>query len=440
MRVKWPSWQSRYPLALVAVMAGCAPNDVVMEKLESVPATAVKTVQVVPQEIQRRTTQPATIHAYFHAEIRSRVSGFVKELKADIGQYVEKDAELALIDVPELHKQRAIAEARIRQHEAEERRSLAGTELAAARLRSSRAMGAEARAQLSKVDAALAAAQAEFNRTEQMVRSGSLQSRMLDEARMKRDSEVASKEAMASAIDSADAEIAVAEAQLAASEADQQIARANTEVSRRQLEEIDVMIAYATIRAPFSGIVTDRSIEPGDLVRELSEVGTGKPLFILRQVDKLRVRIPVPESDAPLVNLGDEVTLTFPSFSDENPIVASVTRRSGSLDPSTRTMMVEVDLANDGGKLLPGMFGQASINLETKMAANMLPSQSIRFGEDGKAYVYVVGDDDLVSIAQVTTGVDNGNSIEILAGIEAGQRVIGSHLKRFTDGQKVRPL
>jgi RND family efflux transporter MFP subunit len=427
-------------LGATIVTAGCSSGQSVINHSEQVRATPVKTVQVAKTEVQRTTLQPASVHAYYRAEIRAKASGFVKLVKADIGDYVQANAELAVIDVPEMQKQREIMEARIRRLEAEEQRSQAGIHLAAARVRSSKAMLAEAKSQLSGAEASLIAAEAEFKRTDELVQSGSLQNRLLDEVRLKRDSQAANKEAMVSSIDSAQAEVAVAEAQAASAKADLDAAKAETDITRRQLEEIDVLIAYATIKAPFAGVVTERTIEPGDLVRESSEVGKGKPLFVISQVDKVRVRIPVPESDAPLVSPGDEVTLTFPSFTAEAPIIGTVTRRSSSLDPSTRTMMVEAELSNTDGKLLPGMFGQASINLATKVTANTLPAQAIRFDEEGKAYVYVVGQDDTVSVAQITTGLDDGNSIEVLSGVQPGQRVIGPHLKRFTDGQKVDVL
>ncbi len=419
---------------------GCTSNEPVVDKSKAERTIPVKTVAVTQTEVQRTTLQPATVHAYYRAEIRAKASGFVKSLNADIGDYVEAGAELATIDVPELIKQRQIIEKRILRLEAEERRSQAGINLADARVRSSKAMLSESKSQMAGSEASLAASEAEFGRTQDLVQRGSLQNRMLDEVRMKRDTESARKEAMASSIESAEAEVAVSEAQVESARADLDAAKAETEITRSQLEEMDVQIAYATIKAPFSGIVTMRNIEPGDLVRELSEVGNGGPLFVISQVDKVRVRIPVPESDAPLVSQGDEVTLTFPSFAAEAPIHGVVTRRSGSLDPSTRTMIVEAELSNDDGKLLPGMFGQASINLATKVAANMLPSQAIRFDEGGKGYVYIVGNDDTISRKDVTTGMDDGNSIEVLSGVQLGQRVVGSHLKRFVDGQKVAVL
>ncbi|WP_372721836.1 efflux RND transporter periplasmic adaptor subunit [Novipirellula sp.] len=429
-------------LGVLVVTAGCSPDSKpgVAKKDETLHVTRVKTVEVAPTEVQRTTLQPASVHAYFRAELRAKISGFVKELKADIGDYVKAGAELATIDVPEMQKQREVIEARIRRLVAEEQRAQAGIDLATAQVRSSEAKLAEAKSQLNSAEASLAASSAEFNRTEDLVQRGSLQNRMLDEVRLKRDSEQARKEAVMSSVQSAEAEVAVAQSQVASAKADREAARAETEITRGQLDELDVLLSYAVIRAPFSGVITDRFVQPGDLVREASEVGSGKPLFVLSQIDKVRIRVPVPETDAPLVNQGDEITLTFPSFTAESPITATVTRRSGSLDPSTRTMMVEAEIDNPDGKLLPGMFGQASIHLSTKAAANMLPARAIRFEESGNAYVYVVDQDETVSIAPITMGMDDGNSIEVLSGVEAGQRVIDAHLSRFTNGQKVSVL
>ena len=103
-------------------------------------------------------------------------------------------------------------------------------------------------------------------------------------------------------------------------------------------------------------------------------------------------------------------------------------------------MLVEVEIENPDGKLLPGMFGQATIDLSTKVAAATLPARAVRFDESGNAYVYILGSDDSVTVTDVKTGMDNGHSIEILSGVEAGQRVVDSHRERFTTGQKVTVL
>ncbi len=426
--------------ACLLIVSGCTSNQNVLTKTDKARNVAVKTVAVATTEVRRTTLQPATVHAFYRAEVRAKVSGYVKILHADIGDYVAAGANLATIDVPEMLEQRHVIEKKIARAHAQEERARADVQLAEARVRSAKALLQEASSQMAGAEASLAGSQAEFDRTQDLVQRGSLQNRMLDEARMKRDSESARKDAMTSSIESAKAGVGVAEAQVASSQAELQATQAETGIAEAQLEEMKVLMSFATLKSPFAGMVTQRSVEPGDLVRQSSEVGNGKPLFVISQIDKVRVRIPVPESDAPLVSIGDEVALTFPSFSSEPPLVGTVTRRSGSLDPSTRTMQVEVELKNNDGKLLPGMFGQASITLATKVAANMLPAQAIRFDEEGKGFVYIVCDDDTIERADVTIGSDNGISIEVLSGVQPGQRVLDANLNRFIDGQKVAVL
>lgn len=432
-------------LALLAICFGAGCSNVPGNEDASATARAsqkvrVKTVAVAATDVRRTSDQPATVHAYHRAEIRSRATGYVGEVKADIGDYVEAGATLAVILVPEMTKQRDIIAARIHRLKMEEQRAGAGVTLAVAGVKSAKAQLAAAKSKMSQVEASVVASQAEFDRTEDLVKRGSLQQRMLDEVRMKRDSQLAGRDATQSAIESAQAGVTVAEAQLTAAGADVRAAAAETEIALRQLEELEVLMDYAVIKAPFAGVVTQRSVEPGNLVRKEGEVGSQSPLFVVSQVDKLRVRIAVPEADASLVNVGDTISIAFPSFDAEPPMEATVTRRSGNLDPSTRTMLVEADVPNPDGKLIPGMFGSATINLATKVAARTLPSRAIRFDDKGNAYVYVVGDGETVSIAAITTGVDDGNQIEVVSGVDVGQLVIGPHLKRFTDGQQVSVL
>lgn len=427
-------------LTATALLAGCdssGPESTADQQRRQPPIVPVKAVAVVEQTVERTTLQPATVHPYFEVEIQAKVSGYVKELHVDIGDYVESGELLAVIDVPEMEKQRQVIEARIKRFESEEKRAEAGVDLAEANVQSAKAQVLQAKSQMGRARALLAAAEAEFTRTSDLVEKKSIESRLLDEVRKQRDSELANQESVQAAIYSAEAEVSVAQASQASASADLQAAQSETEISRRQLEELDVLLAYAKLKAPFAGIVTSRNVNPGDLVRAEENQ---RSLFVVSQIDKLRVHTPVPEIDAALVDRGDAVSLTFPSFQGEAAIQAEVTRVAGSLDPSTRTMLVEAEIDNPDRKLLPGMFGQASITLNANVAANMLPARAVRFDESGQAYVYVVDQSETVSIVQVTTGIDDGHRIEIRSGLEPGQRVVDAHLNRFTDGQQVRIL
>ncbi|WP_166819690.1 efflux RND transporter periplasmic adaptor subunit [Thalassoroseus pseudoceratinae] len=427
-------------MSWVTISSGCGAKAVGEPPEKTTKTVPVKTVAVATQDVRRTSTQPATIHGYYRAEIRAKVSGYIAAIHADIGDVVEEGTPLAEIAVPEMQKQLQIIEARLVRAKAEETRATAGIALAKANVESAEAGLVQAQSELKRADASLAAAEAEFSRTQDLVERQSLQNRVLDEVRKRRDSELANRDAVNSAINSARAKVTVSQAELTSAEADLEAAKAETTIAEKQLEEIQVLIDYATLKAPFAGLVTHRAIDPGDLVRESSEVGEGSPLFVVTQVDPVRVRVPVPEVDAAFVNRGDKMTLRFPSFAGEESITAEVSRLAGDLDPNTRTMLVEAELQNPDGKFLPGMFGEATITLSTKVAANMLPARAVRFAETGEAYVYVVGDDQTVSVQEVQTGIDMGHSIEILSGVVAGQMVIDAHLQRFTDGQTVQPL
>lgn len=400
--------------------------------------TAVRTVAVAEENVERSTIQPATVHPYYTAEIEARLAGYISAVNADIGDAVDADALLATIDVPEMSKQQDVSNARILQAEAKESQAEAGVALAEANVESAKAKQRQAESERAAVDAAVAAAESEFQRTEELVDRQSVQQRMLDEVRQKRDSQLARRLSIDSAVDAAKADVAVAEAKLAAAKADMKAAKAETLVAEKELEELEELMKYAQLKAPFPGIVTHRAVDPGDLVRETTSKDSAHPLFVVSQVNKVRVRIPVPEADAAFVQKGDSVLMSFPSFPQEKPLQAKVTRSSGSLDPSTRTMLVEADVENSDGKLIPGMFGRAKITMPQATTAQTLPARAVRFGEAGKAFVYVVGDDNKVSVVDVATGADNGTTIEIRSGLTAGQRVIDAHIQRFSNGDEVR--
>lgn len=298
-------WPTRIASAIaITVMVGCAQEEPTVHTKQKRKPVPVRTVSAVETEIQQTTMQPATVHPFYRAEVRARISGYVGKVHADIGDFVQAGDVLAVIEVPEMSKQRQVIQARIGRQESEEARAEAGIQLAEANVLAARARLKQTRSELSSAEAELAALDAEFARTSDLVERRSLESRVLDEVRKKRDSARARREAMASAIVSAEADVTVAEAKLSAARADLKAAVAETGITRSQLEELDVLMEYATLKAPFAGIVTARTVSPGDLVREQSEVGKGAAMFVISQIDTVRVHIPVPEVDAARVSRG----------------------------------------------------------------------------------------------------------------------------------------
>ncbi|QDV62675.1 Efflux pump periplasmic linker BepF [Crateriforma conspicua] len=431
-------WLGPIAMLLIVASVGCQPSGDDTAGAESKRSDAPVAVQLV--SVQQATTrqtsrQPATVHPFYEAALRPRVQGFVREVRSDIGDVVKAGDVLIVLDVPDLEQDREAQRARIARLEAEVQRANAGAELARAVVQSAEANVAAAQSEMAGAEAELVAAESEFARTQDLVSRQSLQQRMLDEALQRRDSRRAALDAIRSSVNAAQAEVTVAQAKLTAAAADVDAAKADVDVALRQLDRIEVMLNFATIKAPFDGIITQRNVAPGDLVDAIA----GPPLLRISQVDRVRVHVPVPESDAAHVNAGDAIEVAFPFFPDESPMQGTVTRVAGELDPSTRTMVVEAVLDNADGKLVPGMFGQATIELAVHENVATLPARAIRFDESGDAYVYVVNDQ-TVSVQNIQTGNDDGSTIEVLSNLPAGTNVIDAHLQRFTDGQQVAVL
>ncbi len=387
---------------------------------------------------ERTTTQPATIHAYFEAHVFAKAAGYLCELKTDIGALVKAGDVLAVIGIPEMAMRREAKLASIRQLEADERRAASQVAVAEASIASYQAKRGKAEAEVVEADAALTAARVELNRVADLVKQRAVADRLLDEAQKKHDASAARKTATEAAVRSADAELNLAKAQNEAAQADRDVASATTDVARRELGELDELLKYAELVAPFDGVVAERHVEPGDLVRD-SQTGSsqdGDPLFVIAQVDRVRVRVPIPERDSTLATVGDSARITLQALPGE-VLNGTISRVSGALDETTRTMLVEVDLPNPDGRLRPGMFGQATITLAPPSDTLSLPAGAVRYTEQGASYVYVVSGSNDVEIVDVKTGRDHGEQIEIVEGLDGDERIVGPQLRRLKPKQKV---
>jgi len=411
--------------------ASPVPSDT--DKAEAVVSLKV----ILPQRttLKRTTTQPATVHPNYQAKIYAKVTGYLQQFHADIGQKVKKNDVLAVLSVPEMEKAIESQQKTLERLGAEEDRAKTFVELARANVEAARAAVEQARAEVAKADAQVAADSAEHTRIGELVSSKSVADRLLDEVSKKCASSQAAKAAAQAGVLMANAQLHVSEAKLKTAQADLQIAQVEIEVACKKLDELDTMNAYAKLRAPFDGVVTQRHIDLGDLVRT-TETASRQPLFTIAQTDTVRVRVMVPEKDAPLVNEGDVAVLKMQSLPGRT-FEGKVSRISGSLDESTRTMLVEIDLPNNQGELLPGMFGEATIVLEEKKDAVVLPAKAVRHDEQGRSFVYVVSADNVLRKTEVTLGLDNGTDLEIVSPLEGSERIVDATLATLKDGQHV---
>jgi RND family efflux transporter MFP subunit len=210
----------------------------------------------------------------------------------------------------------------------------------------------------------------------------------------------------------------------AAAQAGANLAAADANVERlRQLQ------GFTRVTAPFSGVITRRAVDTGDLIDS-----GGKTLFVLTQMDPLRVYINVPQSYAQLVKPGQKVVVTQAELRGKT-FAGEVARTAGSIDTASRTMQVEVRLANRDGALMPGAFVQVSLPLPAGSGLTV-PTNVLLFRGEGTR-VAVVDPQSKVQLRAVTLGRNLGESIEILDGIGPRDRLVLNPSDSLADGDAV---
>ncbi len=166
---------------------------------------------------------------------------------------------------------------------------------------------------------------------------------------------------------------------------DVQAARADLAVAEANEREAKVLVEYGRVKAPFPGVITQRNISPGDYLQP-GGGNNGRPLFVVEQVDPVRVFVGVPELASFFVHDNDTALIRFqalPGATREGKVV-----RSGfSLNPSTRTLQTEIDISNSNGHLHPGWYVTVSITIDRKQAWT-LPSDAIGFQGGQNYFVY----------------------------------------------------
>src|SRR3984885_4380508 len=266
---------------------------------------------------------PATVQAFYATDLYAKDSGYISQVNADIGDHVKKGALLAVIDDPELQQQFVRAQAAVKQTEA------------SLQVSKRRFVGLQADLTLQ---------QATLQRSEQLFAGKALTSQQLDEQRAKHGVSGANLEV-------GRADIALAEANLEAAKADQQ--------------RLQALLEYIKITAPFDCLITRRMVNPGDLVQSATASRPVAPLFTCQEIDTVRVFADVPEANAAAIRPGwpAEIRLYGPVG---YTVRGNVTRAAGALDPTSRTMRIEIDLPNPDEMLVPGMYAQVTLSAPSK--------------------------------------------------------------------------
>jgi RND family efflux transporter MFP subunit len=238
-------------------------------------------------------------------------------------------------------------------------------------------------------------------------------------------------------VDDSEAKYLESEGQLTSAEASLSAAKEQLEVAQANQKQMSAMSDYTHITAPFAGVITSRSADTGSLVSAGTTGGSQSiPVVRLAQISVLRLVLPIPESVAAQIHLGEVVNLLVQAL--DRAIRGKVSRFADSLDEQTRTMETEIDVDNRDGQLIPGMYVEARLSLRDKQNVLVIPLQAVtRNGED--ATILVVTPQNIVEERHIGLGVEDSTYVEVLSGLSEGERVILGNRSLFRAGQKVRP-
>ncbi len=385
------------------------------EDVQAIPKVHVQKLQAAPSGADLQI--PGTTLAYTEAAVYARASGYLSRRLVDIGDRVHEGQLLALIDAPDLDKQVAQGVSTLRQSEAS----------------------------LAQMEAQLHLQSLNNDRYKVLVAKGVLSRQQGDQQ----------------------------EADFRVADANVQAAQNTVQANRDNLERLRVLQQYERVTAPFTGVITARNIDVGDLINASGSGSSSSPsspgssalgssgnnsgssgnlssnvspatggsqggaMFTEASIDPLRIFVSVPEAYAGLVHIGSRANLFFNELPQEQ-YSGRVTRTSASIDANTRTLLVEVQVRNPRRQLMPGMYTVVNFVQLTGHPPLMVPGEAIVV-RDGKNTLAVMDGENKIHFRPVQIGRDFGNESEIVSGVQPGDVIVTIITDEVRDGIKIDP-
>lgn len=382
MRILLPLTAVSLIVALVA-LAGCERAPEKKETAAAPMPVVVEAVPVASGQWPAGYEATGTVRARTSAAISAKVMGYVREVRAQIGDHVREGQVLVVLDSQDL-------EAGYRQAEAASQ---------------------EVRDAIPEVDNAVAAAKAQldlakvtFSRMQDLFSKKSISNQEYDESTAK----------------------------LKAAQASYEMTLAKRTQIKSKIAQVDqarraaqIMRGYAEIRAPFSGVITNKTVDPGVLATP------GAPLLMLERDGSFRLEVPVEESRLPSIRVGQPVTVSLDALDKTLP--ARVSEIVPSVDAASRSYIVKLDLPNLPN-LRSGIFGRAMFPLGTRQVITV-PAASVV--QRGQLQSVLVVEDGVARTRLVTTGQKSNNDVEVLSGLTPGEKVIVPLPPGLSDGARV---
>jgi RND family efflux transporter MFP subunit len=323
---------------------------------------------------------PATVQAFNQTPVYARTSGYVKARYVDIGDRVRRGQLLAEIEDPQTAQALMQAKATVLQQKAQLQQM-------------------EANATLSKVT---------NERWQGLVKQGVVSQQDADQRLGQANADVAN--------------VSAAKANIAAGEAN--------------VRSLGEQASFSRVTAPFDGVILSRGIDRGSLISSGSQNSVTE-MFSIGQSDKVRIFTNVPQASSVGLTNGHAAKVTFRELPGKT-YTGTIARTSQSIDSTTRTLLVEVDLKNDG-RILPGMYATVVFDLPSSDAAPvLLPANALVIRLSGPQAV-VIDANDVVHFRSIVLGRDLGTVTEVVGGLKAGDAVVLSPGDAVVDGAKVQP-
>jgi membrane fusion protein (multidrug efflux system) len=215
----------------------------------------------------------------------------------------------------------------------------------------------------------------------------------------------------------------------AVTDQDLDMARAKRDMSKATLKKLETLQSYTEIRAPFNGLVTERFVDPGAFIQQ------GKIVSMV-DISKVRVLVDIPESEAPHASVGVRAQVQLDALPGK-VFQAAISRSAGALDPTLRTMRVEIDVPNPEFTIYPGMFARVALAVDRHAHALVVPAGAVVLQQD-RAFVFIDANGKAKKV-QVTPGTEDGSWWEIQKGLTGEESVILPEGRTLTEGMPIRP-
>jgi multidrug efflux system membrane fusion protein len=212
-------------------------------------------------------------------------------------------------------------------------------------------------------------------------------------------------------------------------------AKANLGAADANVNRLNDLEGFKHVYAPFDGVLTRRTVDPGALINSGNAGAAGRELFDVARTDPLRVYVSVPQAYSPAIKVGMNAVVTLQEFPGQK-FTGTVVRTADSIDLATRTLLTEVDVPNPDGKLLPGSFGEVHFQPHINVNKVTVPVNAMLFRREGPQ-VAVVGSDGKVQLRTISIGRDYGTSLEVVGGVGVNDRIIVNPSDSIEDGEQV---